>query len=203
MLISERRNTERELYNFQMRIGVAGALVFAAFLLLLMRFAYLQVIQHDYYQTKAEDNRISVVPITPNRGNIVDRTGAILARNYSAYTLEISPSKVANVEAMIDDLATVIDIRSSDRTRFRRLAFEEKGANSLPIRTRLTEEEVARFAAHTRLATAHRTFWATSAGSAIAIWSVSTRMACPPITRAALTLARPASSRPMSVNCTA
>ncbi len=148
MLISERRNTERELYNFQMRIGVAGALVFAAFLLLLMRFAYLQVIQHDYYQTKAEDNRISVVPITPNRGNIVDRTGAILARNYSAYTLEISPSKVANVEAMIDDLATVIDIRSSDRTRFRRLAFEEKGANSLPIRTRLTEEEVARFAAH-------------------------------------------------------
>ena len=101
MLISERRNTERELYNFQMRIGVAGALVFAAFLLLLMRFAYLQVIQHDYYQTKAEDNRISVVPITPNRGNIVDRTGAILARNYSAYTLEISPSKVANVEATI------------------------------------------------------------------------------------------------------
>jgi penicillin-binding protein 2 len=142
------RNTERELYNFQMRIGVAGAAVFAAFLVLLLRFAYLQVVQHDYYQTKAEDNRISVVPITPNRGNIVDRNGTVLARNYSAYTLEISPSKVGNVEATIDDLATVIDIRPSDRTRFKRLSFEEKGADSLPIRTRLTEEEVARFAAN-------------------------------------------------------
>jgi len=148
MSVMEMRNTERELHNFQIRIGVAGALVFGAFLMLLLRFAYLQIIQHDYYQTKAEDNRISVVPITPNRGNIVDRTGAVLARNYSAYTLEISPSKVADFNATIDELATIIEIRASDRTRFRRLAFEEKGADSLPIRTRLTDEEVARFAAH-------------------------------------------------------
>ena len=148
MAASELRNTERELYHFQMRIGVAGALVFGAFFLLLMRFAYLQIVQHDYYQTKAEDNRISVVPITPNRGNIVDRNGAVLARNYSAYTLEISPSKVRDVEATIDQLTAIIDIRASDRTRFKRLAFEEKGADSLPIRTRLTEEEVARFAAN-------------------------------------------------------
>ncbi len=147
MSVMELRNTERELHNFQIRIGVAGALVFGAFLMLLLRFAYLQIIQHDYYQTKAEDNRISVVPITPNRGNIVDRTGAVLARNYSAYTLEISPSKVADFNATIDELATIIEIRASDRTRFRRLAFEEKGADSLPIRTRLTDEEVARFAA--------------------------------------------------------
>ena len=148
MSVMELRNTERELHNFQIRIGIAGALVFGAFLMLLLRFAYLQIIQHDYYQTKAEDNRISVVPITPNRGNIVDRTGAVLARNYSAYTLEISPSKVADFNATIDELATIIEIRASDRTRFRRLAFEEKGADSLPIRTRLTDEEVARFAAH-------------------------------------------------------
>ena len=148
MSVMELRNTDRELHNFQIRIGVAGALVFGAFVMLLMRFAYLQVIQHDYYQTKAEDNRISVVPITPNRGNIVDRTGAVLARNYSAYTLEISPSKVADFDATIDELATIIEIRPSDRTRFRRLAFEEKGADSLPIRTRLTDEEVARFAAN-------------------------------------------------------
>ena len=148
MSVMELRNTERELHNFQIRIGIAGALVFGAFLMLLLRFAYLQIIQHDYYQTKAEDNRISVVPITPNRGNIVDRTGAVLARNYSAYTLEISPSKVADFNATIDELATIIEIRASDRTRFRRLVFEEKGADSLPIRTRLTDEEVARFAAH-------------------------------------------------------
>ena len=62
---AELRNTERELYYFQTRIGVAGALVFASFFVLFVRFAYLQVVQHEYYQTKAEDNRISIVPIVP------------------------------------------------------------------------------------------------------------------------------------------
>ena len=141
-------NTERELYNFQTRIGVAGAVVMAAFFILFVRFFYLQVVQHDYYQTKAEDNRISVVPITPNRGNIFDRNGIVMARNYSAYTLEIAPGKVSDVERTITELATVIEIRASDRNRFRRLMIEAKGADTLPIRTRLTDEEVARFAAN-------------------------------------------------------
>jgi penicillin-binding protein 2 len=140
--------SERQLYQFQLRIGVAGFVVLAAFALLLARFAYLQVVQHDYYNTKAEDNRISIVPIQPNRGNIVDRNGAVLARNYSAYTLEIAPSKVRDVESVIDQLAAVVDIRPSDRNRFKRLLFEAKGADTLPIRTRLTDEEVARFAAN-------------------------------------------------------
>jgi penicillin-binding protein 2 len=145
--VGEFRNTERELHRFQVRVGLAGALVMGAFLILFLRFAYLQVVRHDYYHTKAEDNRISVVPITPNRGNIVDRNGLVLARNYSAYTLEISPSKVGDLERTISELAQVIDIRPSDRNRFRRLMIEAKGADSLPIRTRLSDEEVARFAA--------------------------------------------------------
>ncbi len=147
MSVGEFRNTERELHRFQVRVGLAGALVMGAFLILFLRFAYLQVVRHDYYHTKAEDNRISVVPITPNRGNIVDRNGLVLARNYSAYTLEISPSKVGDLERTISELAQVIDIRPSDRNRFRRLMIEAKGADSLPIRTRLSDEEVARFAA--------------------------------------------------------
>ncbi len=144
----ELHNTERELYNFQTRIGVAGAVVMAAFFILFVRFFYLQVVQHDYYQTKAEDNRISVVPITPNRGNIFDRNGIVMARNYSAYTLEIAPGKVSDIERIVTELATVIEIRPSDRNRFRRLMIEAKGADTLPIRTRLTDEEVARFAAN-------------------------------------------------------
>ena len=140
--------SERALYQFQLRIAVAGFVVLAAFALLLARFVYLQVLQHDYYNTKAEDNRISIVPIQPNRGNIVDRSGAVLARNYSAYTLEIEPAKVRNLEPVIDELASVVEIRTSDRARFKRLLYEDKGADSLPIRTRLTDEEVARFAAN-------------------------------------------------------
>ncbi len=148
MKFAEFRNTERDLYLFQVRIGIAGAAVLAAFAILFARFIYLQVIQHDYYHTKAEDNRISIVPITPNRGNIVDRNGVVLARNYSAYTLEIAPRKVADVEKTINELAAIIEVRPSDRNRFKRLLIEAKGAETLPIRTRLTDEEVARFAAH-------------------------------------------------------
>lgn len=146
MRLAEFKDHQRELYYFQLRIGIAGVFVLAAFSLLLLRLVYLQVVQYDYYHTKAEDNRISIVPIMPNRGLILDRSGTVLARNYSAYTLEISPGKVADLENTIDELAAIVEIRASDRTRFKRLMIEAKGADSLPIRTRLTDEEVAKFA---------------------------------------------------------
>ena len=148
MRLAEFKDHQRELYYFQLRIGIAGAFVLAAFSLLLLRFVYLQIVQYDYYRTKAEDNRISIVPIMPNRGLILDRSGTVLARNYSAYTLEISPGKVADLEKTINGLESIVEIRPSDRTRFKRLMIEAKGADSLPIRTRLTDEEVAKFAAN-------------------------------------------------------
>src|SRR5262245_38343867 len=78
---AEFRDLESELSRFQYRLGVAGAVVVAAFGLLALRFLYLQLVQHDYYRTKAEDNRISVIPLVPNRGLIMDRSGAVLARH--------------------------------------------------------------------------------------------------------------------------
>ena len=146
MRLAEFKDHQRELYYFQLRIGIAGVFVLAAFSLLLVRLVYLQILQYDYYRTKAEDNRISIVPIMPNRGLILDRSGTVLARNYSAYTLEIYPDKVADLEKTIDELAAIVEIRASDRTRFKRLRIEAKGADSLPIRTRLSDEEVAKFA---------------------------------------------------------
>lgn len=139
---------DRELTRFHFRVVLAGVAVLAAVALLASRFFYLQVVQHDYYTTRAEDNRISVVPIVPNRGVIVDRNGTVLARNYSAFTLEITPSKVADLEATIDGLGKLIEILPKDRRRFGKLLEESKIYESLPIRTRLTEEEVARFAAN-------------------------------------------------------
>src|SRR5882724_8211404 len=146
MRLAEIRDTKRDLYYFQLRLGVAGFVVLAAFAVLLGRFFYLQVIQHQNYDTKAEDNRISIVPIQPNRGLIVDRNGVVLARNYSAYTLELTFSKIADLEGTIDELATIVDIQPRDRRRFQRLRDESKGRDTLPIRTRLTDEEVAKLA---------------------------------------------------------
>jgi penicillin-binding protein 2 len=148
MRLGELKNHERELYFFQLRIGVAGFAVLAAFALLFVRFFQLQVVQHDTYASKAEDNRISIVPIAPNRGLILDRNGVVLARNYSAYTLEIFPAKVRDLDRTIQELGEVVEVQAKDRSRFRKLFAEIRNAESLPIRTRLSDEEVARFAAN-------------------------------------------------------
>ena len=144
----EIRDSERELQRFRSRLAMLGVFVLSLFGLLFLRFFYLQVIQHSHYSTLAEANRISVQPIAPHRGIIVDRNGVQLAHNYSAYTLEITPSKVPDLNATIDELATVVEISPRDRRRFRKLLEESKRFESLPIRSRLTDEEISRFAAH-------------------------------------------------------
>lgn len=143
--MTELKNVELELSRFRARLLFAGAMVLACFGLVFARLAYLQVIRYDELSTRAEHNRIAVVPIVPNRGLILDRNGVVLANNYSAYTLELTPSKIDDLEATIDELAQVVDISSYDRRRFKRLMDESKSFESLPIRTRLSDEEVARF----------------------------------------------------------
>ena len=142
------KDTERELQLFRLRLSVAGLVVFVCFGLLMLRFLWLQGVRHSEYAERAESNRISVVPAIPNRGLIVDRNGVILARNFSAYTLEITPAKLDRpLEVVIDELSKLVDIQPKDRKRFKRLTEESKTFESLPIRTRLSDEEVARFAA--------------------------------------------------------
>ena len=90
------------------------------------------MVQREHYHTLAEANRISVVPVVPNRGLILDRNGEVLAANYSAYTLEVTPSKVGNVERAIDELAQVIEVSPRDRRRFRRLQEESRTSRACP-----------------------------------------------------------------------
>jgi len=141
------RNPEREVFYFRTRLLVASTVVVGGFLLLLLRFTWLQVIRHADFYAQAEQNRIALVPVTANRGLIKDRNGAIIAKNYSAYTLEIAMDQVRNVETTIDELSRVIPVEPRDRRRFYKLIEDYKRLDSVPIRTRLTDEEVARFAA--------------------------------------------------------
>jgi len=140
------RNVQLELSRFRMRILVASIVVVVCFGLVAARLFYLQVVRHDDLLAQAENNRTAIVPIVPNRGLILDRNGIVLASNYSAYTLEITPSKIANLERTIDELALVLDITPRDRKRFKKLREEARSFESLPLRSRLTDEEVARFA---------------------------------------------------------
>ena len=141
------RNPQQEVDLFRTRAAVAGLIVLAAFAVLTARLIWLQVIKHDELHQRAEAQRTALVPVTANRGLIRDRNGIVIAENFSAYTLEINPRRVDNVAATIDTLAEVVDIQPRDRRRFRKLQDELKGAESIPIRTRLSDEEVARFTA--------------------------------------------------------
>lgn len=143
----EFKDTQREIHNFRLRLGLSLGFVLLLLLMLLARFVYLQVIQQSHYQTLAENNRISIVPIAPSRGLILDRNGVVLAHNYSAYTLEITLNKVIDLKATIDELAKLVEIQPGDRKRFKRLLADNRKFESLPIRNRLTDDEVARFSA--------------------------------------------------------
>ncbi len=146
--MTELKNLERDLDRFRGRLIVAALFVLLCLGLLMARMVWLQVVRHDDLAQQAEDNRIAVVPMVPNRGLILDRHGVVLASNYSAYTLEITPAKLQrDLESVIDELAQVIDIQPRDRKRFKRLADEGRRFDSVPIRTKLTETEVARFTA--------------------------------------------------------
>ena len=144
--MSNLNNTDRELRHFRNRIMALAVLVLFCFFLLLLRFVWLQVVRHSNYVAQAEENRISIVPTMPSRGIITDRNGVVLANNYSAYTLEITPAKIeGKVDEVIDELSLFIDITSRDRKRFRRRMEETKRFESIVLKSKLTDEEVARF----------------------------------------------------------
>jgi len=145
--MTELRNTEADASRFRTRVFVVALVVLLALCLVVARLVYLQVVRHDDLAEQAESNRTAVVPIVPNRGLIMDRNGVVLATNYSAYTLEITPSKVESLDGTIDELSKVLDIHPRDRRRFKRLMDESRNFESLPIRTRLSDQEVARFTA--------------------------------------------------------
>ena len=145
---AELRNYDQELFWYQRRLALAAVLVVLCFFTLLGRFVYLQVAQHKHFATLAEANRIDIQPEAPNRGIITDRNGVVLASNYSAYTLELNPQKIPDLDAAIEEIAKIVEISPRDRRRFKRLLEEFRTNDSLPLKSRLTDEEVARVAAN-------------------------------------------------------
>ena len=134
--------------SFQERLSVAMIFVLICFAILLARFVWLQVITYNRHSVAAENNRIALIPIPANRGLITDRNGVVIARNYSAYTLEITPAQIEmDVNSLLDELSEVVDIQAKDRRNFLKLFKESKTFDSFAIRTLLTDAEVAKFTA--------------------------------------------------------
>ncbi|MHB1061799.1 MAG: penicillin-binding protein 2 [Thiobacillus sp.] len=142
------KNLDRELARFHGRLKVGAAFVALLATALLARGFYLQVVQHDHYIQRAESNRISRVPAAPNRGLILDRNDRILAENYSAYTLELTRAKTGDLDATLAVVGELIEITPGQLRRFRRLLSESHEFETVPLKSKLTDEEVAIIAAN-------------------------------------------------------
>jgi penicillin-binding protein 2 len=142
------RDTEIELHRFRIRVAVALGLVLVCFALLAARLAWLQIVRHDQLRLQAEENRIQLVPIAPTRGLIVDRHGVVIAENVSAYTLELQPAKIFDLDRTIEELGQLIEVTPKDRRRFKRLVEDSRAADSIPLKSRLSDEDVAILVAH-------------------------------------------------------
>ncbi|HPA89846.1 MAG TPA: penicillin-binding protein 2 [Quisquiliibacterium sp.] len=142
----EVHDTEHALRRLRLRLSLAWALVLVCFGVLVGRFVYLQVLRYADFHALAEDNRIALLPITPQRGLIYDRNGVLLADNLAAYTLEITPNRVQNIDRTIEELSRIIEIPARDQRRFKRLLADARSYEPIPIKTRVSDEELARFA---------------------------------------------------------
>ena len=142
------KDTIRESQAFLTRAIIAGLLVMAAVLALSWRMVQLQIVDHEHFTTLSRENRVKVLPLPPTRGLIYDRKGVLLAQNRPAYSLEITPEQVADIEQTLSELAKVIKIDAEDLDRFWQLKKRKRRFDSVPIRVNLSLDETAEFAVY-------------------------------------------------------
>ncbi|OZI29463.1 penicillin-binding protein 2 [Bordetella genomosp. 7] len=143
-----KKTGQQQKQRFKLRAWVGGLFALACFGVLVGRFWYLQVDRYEGLSERADRNRIAVVPIAPRRGEILDRNGQVLARNYRTYTLEVVPAQAGNIDKLLDRLTPIVYVSPGDLRRFKRRVGESSRYASLVLRNNLNETEAAWFAAH-------------------------------------------------------
>ena len=140
------KDTVLENKNFGNRALVAWLMMLVLFLGIVVRLVFLQVSDHELYSSLSEDNRIKILPQLPTRGLIYDRNGVLLADNRISYSLEILPEKIKNIEVTLEELGQIIAIEETDIARFKKQLKQIRSFRTIPLRYRLTKDEVARLA---------------------------------------------------------
>ncbi len=138
------RNRDSRL--FLGRAVLAAVVVLAMTLVLVGRMTHLQIVNHQHYSTLSQQNRVRTVPVPPTRGLIYDRNGVLLAENTPSFRLVITPEQVKDLDDTIERLGQLIELRDADITRFREAQRRQRRFEEVPLKLRLTEEEIARLA---------------------------------------------------------
>jgi penicillin-binding protein 2 len=145
------KDIAQEAQLIKARVVICCVLIACMSVIILARLFQLQVIDYQHFATLSEDNRVKIVPVAPTRGLVFDRNGTVIAQNVPTYSLEVVPETVEDIDALVADLGRIIPISEDDETRFRELLKKKRRFDSLPLRFRLNEEEVARFSVNRHL----------------------------------------------------
>lgn len=140
------KDSQLEAALFRRRATVAGTLVFLAFGLLVFRYAWLQVVQHDRYQTLSDNNRIKLQAIAPPRGYIYDRNGVLLADNRPSFTATLNREEAKDINDTLLRLSPVLGLGPEDIARFRTRLKTASPYENIPVKINLSEADIARFA---------------------------------------------------------
>lgn len=144
-----KKTSQLQRKRMTVRVWVAGLFALLCFCLLGARLWHLQVVRHDGLSARADQNRITVVPIPPRRGEIVDRNGIVLASNLRDYTLSVVPAKVeGGMDALLDEISEIVELSPRDRRRFLQNVNQNGRYKAILLRNNLSDEEASWFAAH-------------------------------------------------------
>ena len=133
---------------FESRALTAAFIIAALTIVLVGRLVVLQVMRYDYYAELSQGNRVRVEPLPAQRGLILDRNGKVLAENHPAFQLELVRERVPDIEATLKRLIEIGVLPLDDLDETSKLVKSRRSFESVPIRLRLTDEEIARFAVH-------------------------------------------------------
>jgi len=140
------KNHTLEALLFKRRALVAALLSLLLILVLIARLLFLQFFEFSHFASLSENNRVRLTPLAPNRGLIYDRNGVVLAENRPSYQLEIIPEQVANMQETLFELGKIVELDESTLKRFRKELKRSRKFEAIPLRTKLSEDEVAQLA---------------------------------------------------------
>ena len=139
---------QREARTVRRRVIIAGILCVLVAAGLITQMARLQVVDHHHYATLSQENRVKVNAIPPSRGRVYDREGEVLAENRPSYQLLATPERIDDIDAMLEEVAEIIELTQADRDRFRSRLSGARHFEQIPLRTGLSDQEVAELAVH-------------------------------------------------------
>jgi len=139
------KEARHEAATFRRRALAGFVIIVACLVALATRFAFLQVDQHEEFSARSEANRVLTRPLAPARGLIYDRNGVLLAENVAAFRLEVTPEQVRDMPGMLARLGEIVSLSDDDIARFNALRKSKHSYEGVPLRLKLSEEEIAKF----------------------------------------------------------